>query len=134
MSQNPVDIHVGQKLLLRRNMMNMSQEEVGNAVGVTFQQIQKYEKGANRIGASRLFEIAKILKVNVDYFFDGIEKQAAAQGFAESGQSDFEFQKIENKESMALVRAFNKIESPVVRKRILSMVQSLSAENLSKAD
>lgn len=114
--------------------MNMSQEEVGNAVGVTFQQIQKYEKGANRIGASRLFEIAKILKVNVDYFFDGIEKQAAAQGFAESGQSDFEFQKIENKESMALVRAFNKIESPVVRKRILSMVQSLSAENLSKAD
>ena len=75
---NPVDIHVGGRVRLRRMLLGMSQEKLGESLGLTFQQIQKYEKGANRIGASRLFELARILGVNVQYFF---EELAGQEGF-----------------------------------------------------
>ena len=126
MSNHPVDAHVGKRLLLRRNTLGMSQEEVGSAVGVTFQQVQKYERGANRIGAGRLHDLAKILRVSVSYFYEGYEAASGKPGFAEDNIADFEYQKLDNRESLALVRAFNRIDNPVVRKKLLSFVDSLT--------
>lgn len=129
MSGHPVDAHVGKRLRLRRNLLGMSQEALGKAVGLTFQQVQKYEKGTNRIGAGRLFDFAKILSVPIAYFFEGLEEGATAKGFAENEASDFEYEDMSNKESMALIRAFNKVSDPQVRKRILGLVKSLADEN-----
>ncbi len=89
---NPVDIHVGARLRFRRNLVGMSQEQLGRATGLTFQQIQKYERGANRMGASRLFQIARILDVPVSWFFDemsqGVVESPRLRGFGESGQKN----------------------------------------------
>jgi len=87
---NPIDIHVGSRVRLRRTMMSMSQEKLGEQLGITFQQIQKYEKGANRIGASRLQEIASILQTPVSFFFEDAPNTAAHQGgFSESGSTNY---------------------------------------------
>src|SRR6202022_4033823 len=78
---NPTDIHVGARVRLRRTLLGMSQEKLGNAVGLTFQQIQKYERGANRIGASRLYDMASVLDVPVQFFFDEMPAEPAAEGY-----------------------------------------------------
>lgn len=127
-SPNPIDIHVGSRVRLRRMMLGMSQERLGENLGITFQQIQKYEKGSNRIGASRLQHIATILKVPVSFFFEdapGTPEEAA--GFAESSHSyvvDF----LSSSEGLSLNKAFVRIRDSKVRRRVVDLVQSLAGE------
>ncbi len=126
---HPVDIHVGKRLRLRRSMLGMSQEALGDAIGVTFQQIQKYERGINRIGSSRLYEFAKVMNVPVSFFFEEFTKPveaAEAYGFAEDEAPAFEQDKLNSKETMALVRAYYEIEDPAVRKKVLGLIKALS--------
>jgi transcriptional regulator with XRE-family HTH domain len=128
-SPNPIDIHVGSRVRLRRMMLGMSQEKLGEALGITFQQIQKYEKGTNRIGASRLQHIATVLKVPVSFFFeDAPGTPAEAAGFAEQPHSyvvDF----LSSSEGLSLNKAFVRIKDPRVRRRIVDLVQSLSSDD-----
>jgi transcriptional regulator with XRE-family HTH domain len=139
MEAHPVDIQVGKKLRLRRTILGRSQEEVGAAVGVTFQQIQKYERGLNRIGASRLYEFAKLLGVDVLYFYSGIEEPDSANpsqivSLAEES-SPFEYEAIiDNKEVLALVRAYYDIPTLQVRKKMLSLIKSLGASKDLETD
>lgn len=130
MEAHPVDIHVGKKLRSRRTILGKSQEEIGTAVGITFQQIQKYERGLNRIGSSRLYEFAKLLGVGVGYFFEGIENESKnADGnvsvFAEDSTS-FEHEVLDNKEVLSVVRAYFGISNPSVRKKMLALMKSMS--------
>jgi transcriptional regulator with XRE-family HTH domain len=130
---HPVDIHVGRRLRLRRTILGMSQEAIGNAIGVTFQQIQKYERGINRMGASRLFDFAKTLSVPVSYFFEGygdeIADDANAFGMAEDAAPAFEHESVSSRETMDVVRAYYKIKNPAVRKRIVELIRAVSEEN-----
>jgi transcriptional regulator with XRE-family HTH domain len=118
---HPVDIHVGERLKVRRVSLGMSQEHLGEAVGVTFQQIQKYERGLNRIGSSRLYEFSQLLSVPVSYFFDKVGN--VAEGvlprdiLAQSGQR--------NKEVLTLVRSYDKIQDVALRKKLLALVKTL---------
>jgi len=129
---NPVDIHVGGRVRLRRMLLGMSQEKLGEHLGLTFQQVQKYEKGANRIGASRLFELARILGVGVQFFFEdlpgqgaGAENGEAAPGFAEAGGEDHLAEFLSSREGIELNRAFLRISDAKSRRAILDLVRSL---------
>jgi transcriptional regulator with XRE-family HTH domain len=129
-----VDGHVGSRVRLRRMLIGMSQEKLGELLGLTFQQVQKYEKGANRIGASRLYDISTILGVPVSYFFDDLSsehgvKRANGHGApadVDAGPYMMEF--VSSAEGFQLVRAFTKITDPRVRKRMLELVKSLTGE------
>ena len=129
MEPHPVDIHVGRRLRSRRTILGMSQEEIGESVGITFQQVQKYERGLNRIGSSRLYEFSRLLGVGVSYFFEDLStgENGTASGMAE-GSSPFEYEKTNNKEVLSLVRAYYGIKDPQVRKKILSLIKTLSLE------
>lgn len=143
MPPHPVDYYVGRRLRSRRTMLGMSQENLGMAVGVTFQQIQKYERGLNRIGASRLYEFARILDVTVSYFFEdlanhtptahALQELTPHMELAEAGGT-FQYEKLGNKEILTLVRSYYDIEDPQVRKKVLSLIKSLSANALEEAD
>lgn len=131
---NPVDIHVGSRVRLRRTLLGLSQEKLGEAVGLTFQQIQKYERGANRIGASRLFEFSRILDVPVSFFFDDMTERAKvgegrqdAQGLADQPQAPLEPDPLTRRETLELVRAYYRIGDPQVRKRLFELTKSLGA-------
>jgi transcriptional regulator with XRE-family HTH domain len=130
-----VDAHVGSRVRLRRMLIGMSQEKLGELLGLTFQQVQKYEKGANRIGASRLFDISTILGVPVSYFFDDLPNTDAAvrktNGLAAAADVDagpYMMEFVSSAEGFQLVRAFTKITDPRVRKRMLELVKSLTGE------
>lgn len=125
---HPVDTHVGKRLRLRRSMLGMSQDHLGKEIGVTFQQIQKYERGVNRIGSSRLYSFAQILKVPVSYFFEEFEADSSSFGFAE-GNSNYNAEDLDNKETLALVRAYYKIEDPAVRKKVLGLIKAIGLED-----
>ncbi|HBC08806.1 MAG: helix-turn-helix transcriptional regulator [Alphaproteobacteria bacterium] len=131
---NPVDIHVGQRLRLRRTLLGMSQEKLGDAVGLTFQQIQKYERGANRIGASRLYMFSRILDVPVAYFFEELPSQIRThEGQMQIGLSDLPQDALERdpmarRETLELVRAYYAVGNPKVRRRIVDLVRSLGGE------
>ena len=125
---NPVDAHVGSRVRLRRMLLGMSQERLGESMGLTFQQVQKYEKGVNRIGASRLFQISKILDVPVQFFFEeapGFDGQAPA-GTAEGEAFILEF--LNSREGLELNRAFTAIQDPKQRRAVLDLVRALSSE------
>lgn len=124
---NPVDIHVGSRVRLRRTMTGMSQEKLGEHLGITFQQIQKYEKGTNRIGASRLQKISEVMAVPVSFFFDGLSElePAGAAGFSEP-PTEFVNDFTVSSESVQLNRAFTRISDPKVRRRIVDLVRSLA--------
>ena len=126
-SPDPVDIHVGARVRLRRTLLGMSQEKVGKALGLTFQQVQKYERGANRIGSSRLFQLSRILDVPVSFFFDEMapETTRKADGMAEVNKQVFEIDKLSRRETLELVRAYYKITDPAVRKKIFEMVKAV---------
>ena len=139
---HPVDVHVGARMRQRRTLLGMSQEKLGTAVGLTFQQIQKYERGSNRIGSSRLFEFAKVLDVPVSYFFDEMPSNALAgrpmsgrgkKGFGEAA-TPFEQEKdpLIKRETLELVRAYYRITDPRVRKRVFELTKSLA--NAAKSD
>ena len=132
---NPVDIHVGQRLRLRRTLLGLSQEKLGDAVGLTFQQIQKYERGANRIGASRLYLFSRILEVPVSYFFDDMADEIQthegqmAVGLSDQPQEALERDPMARRETLELVRAYYAVGDPKVRRRIVDLVRSLTHEN-----
>jgi transcriptional regulator with XRE-family HTH domain len=125
---NPTDKHVGSRVRMRRMMLGMSQEKLGDALDLTFQQVQKYEKGTNRIGASRLQQIAHILQVPVSFFFEGGPNEAAAaSGGAPSPTyvSDF----LSTADGLALTRAFMRLKDPKLRRRIVELVQQIAGED-----
>lgn len=130
---NPVDIHVGSRVRLRRTLLGLSQEKLGEAVGLTFQQIQKYERGANRIGASRLFEFSRILDVPVSFFFDDMAERArggqglVAMGLADQPPPSLEPDPLTRRETLELVRAYYRISDPQVRKRLFELAKSLGS-------
>jgi transcriptional regulator with XRE-family HTH domain len=124
---NPIDRHVGSRVRMRRMMLKMSQEKLGEALGLTFQQVQKYEKGTNRIGASRLQQIAQVLQVPVSFFFEGAPSQAVSpDGAAPSPSfvSDF----LASAEGLALTKAFMRIKNPKLRRRIVDLVEEMAGE------
>jgi transcriptional regulator with XRE-family HTH domain len=122
---NHVDRHVGSRVRLRRMLLGLSQEKLGDALGLTFQQVQKYEKGTNRIGASRLQQIAQFLKVEIAFFFDGLSGEKQSSGFAEEGTAyvmDF----LNSSEGLQLNRAFARIKDPRVKRRLIALVNALA--------
>ena len=126
---NPVDAHVGSRVRLRRMLLGMSQERLGESMGLTFQQVQKYEKGVNRTGASRLFQISKILDVPVQFFFEEAPYTGdgnAARGMAEPDSEAFILEFLNSREGLELNRAFVKIGDPKVRKSVVDLVRALS--------
>ena len=128
---NPVDVHVGRRLRLRRTLLGMSQEKLGEAIGLTFQQVQKYERGSNRIGASRLFDLSRVLDVPVGFFFEEMSEDVAAQspGRARGQVQPIEFapNPMAKRETLELVRAYYKINDADIRRRLFEMVKALSA-------
>jgi len=138
---NPVDIHVGSRLRLRRTLLGMSQEKLAEALGLTFQQVQKYEKGTNRIGSSRLFDLSRVLDVPVGYFFEDITDEAAASsparrlgGWTELEQESFEVGRdpMAKRETLELVRAYYKIPNATVRMEILELTKLLAASVVNR--
>lgn len=128
-SSSPVDAHVGAKLKTRRNLMGLSQDELASQVDVTYQQVQKYENGMNRIGASRLYEISKVLKVTVGYFFEGLANEEKRQGFAENEQAAFEAGNddiLNRKETYDLIRSYYQIKDVKLRQQILEMAKAMA--------
>ncbi len=123
---NPVDRHVGSRVRLRRQIMNMSQEKLGEELGVTFQQVQKYERGTNRIGAGRLWTLARVLEVPVSFFYEGVNAPGAVGGFAEGDQTPIIDDFLQSSDGVALAQAFSRITDPKVRRRVLELVRSLA--------
>lgn len=128
---NPIDIHVGSRVRLRRMLMGISQEKLGEKLGLTFQQVQKYEKGVNRIGASRLFDLSNVLSVPIQFFYeDAPIAEARAQpasGFAEAAPADssiIEF--LSTREGLELNKAFSRIVDPKTRRAIIELLRSLA--------
>ena len=127
---NPTDIHVGSRIRLRRNMLGMSQEKLGENLGITFQQIQKYEKGTNRVGASRLQAISLIFGVPVGFFFEDIPGQEATgnKGFAEDASTSLAIAFCSSAEGLQLNRAFVRISDQKIRRKIIELVKTLSSD------
>ena len=123
---NPIDVHVGSRVRARRQVLGMSQEKLGNALGLTFQQVQKYEKGTNRVGASRLQHLARILQVSIGHFFEGAPGQLKAKGNAPSSAfvSDF----VTSTEGLTLAKAFTQIKDAKVRHHIVKLVGEIAGD------
>ena len=132
---NPIDQYVGARIRMRRIMLGMSQERLGDAIGLTFQQIQKYEKGTNRIGASRLQQVGHILNVPVEFFFEGAPNQNGTSplvdGFGESVGAGYVTEFMSTNEGIHLMRAFMKIKDPKIRKRIVDLIEVMSGGEAS---
>ncbi len=124
---NKTDVYVGGKVRMRRKMLGMSQEKLGEQLGITFQQVQKYEKGANRIGASRLQAISQILEMPISYFFP--QETAAAGGMGENAQSDYVSDFMMSSEGIELNRAFAQIKDPNLRRKVIDLVRTMAAAN-----
>lgn len=132
-SPNPIDKHVGSRVRMRRMMVNMSQEKLGEKLGITFQQIQKYEKGTNRIGASRLQQIANVLGVPVGFFFEGAPvPDGSAKGFSEAASPAYVSDFLATSDGLALTKAFMKVTDSKVRRRIVDLVEAMAAEQDGK--
>jgi transcriptional regulator with XRE-family HTH domain len=124
---NPIDRHVGSRVRMRRMMLKMSQDKLGEALGLTFQQVQKYEKGTNRIGASRLQQIAQILQVPVAFFFEGAPNDAV-RPVSNATSPDFVADFLASAEGLALTKAFTRIKNPKLRRRIVDLVELIAGE------
>ncbi len=125
---HPIDVHVGSRVRLRRTLLGMSQEKLGEAIGLTFQQVQKYERGANRIGASRLFDLSRVLDVPVSFFFDDAPATDTAPNRLELQKeaAPFEPDPMAKRETLELVRAYFRISNPAVRKRLFELTKSIA--------
>ena len=125
---NPIDVYVGSRVRIRRTMLGVSQEKLGEHLGVSFQQIQKYEKGANRIGASRLQQIAGMLSTPVSFFFEDAPGGASMErsGFAETDSTNYVVDFLSSSEGLQLNRAFLRIKDPKVRRKVVEMVKALA--------
>jgi transcriptional regulator with XRE-family HTH domain len=124
----PTDTHVGARVRMRRMMLSMSQEKLGDGLGLTFQQVQKYEKGTNRIGASRLQHIANILQVPVSFFFEGAPKPSGhhASGMGEAPSPAYVADFLATSDGLALTKEFMRIKSGKLRRRIVELVEQLT--------
>lgn len=122
---DPIDVHVGRRIRDRRRALEISQEKLAEGIGVTFQQVQKYEKGANRVSASKLFQTAGVLQTDISHFFDGLKGQAP--GLAEPG-ADFVFDLMSTAEGQELAALFPRLKRPRVRKQVLALIRSLVEE------
>ncbi len=134
----PIDVHVGARLRQSRTLMGMSQTNLGDVLGVSFQQVQKYENGANRISASRLFDLARVFDVPIEYFFDDIPAAVAASSPAQGGGKakkppSYEPDPMATRETLELVRAYYKITDPEIRKQLFEMTKTLGARS-SRSD
>jgi transcriptional regulator with XRE-family HTH domain len=127
-SPNPVDLHVGTRVRLRRQVLKMSQEKLGDQLGVTFQQVQKYERGANRVGASRLWRMSQVLDVPVSFFYDGLGEDMPATEFGEGDQTPVVYEFINSTDGVSLAMAVSKIKNKAVRRQILELARSLAAD------
>lgn len=121
---DPIDIYVGQRVRARRKMLGLSQTQLGKELGVTFQQVQKYERGTNRIGSSRLFRMATVLDVPVSYFFEGAETQLPGY---EEGLNAMDGSVFERQETQELVEAYYRIADPRIRKKVLGLARLLAS-------
>ena len=127
---NPIDRHVGSRVRMRRMMLSMSQEKLGDGLGLTFQQVQKYEKGTNRIGASRLQQISHILQVPVAFFFEGAPHvQGQSDGMKEAPSPAYVADFLATSEGLALTKAFMRIKEPKVRRRIVDLVKQIAGDD-----
>lgn len=127
---NPVDIHVGARVRLRRTLLGLSQEKLGEAIGLTFQQVQKYERGANRVGASRLYDLSRVLDVPVSFFFDDMPDEISSKSVHERREMSespdpFDNDPMNRRETLELVRAYYRITDPNQRKKIFELVKSM---------
>ena len=128
---NPIDKHVGSRVRMRRMMLGMSQEKLGDALGLTFQQVQKYEKGTNRIGASRLQQISQILKVPVAFFFEGAPHLAGGpvpEGIEHAPSPAYVSDFLATSDGLSLTKAFMRIPDAKLRRRIVDLVQQIAGE------
>lgn len=123
---HPIDQHVGARVKLRRMILGMSQDSLGKSLGLTFQQIQKYEKGVNRIGASRLFELSELLEVPIQFFYDDYGSGDGPHGFAEPDAAEAFMELVNSPEGVQLCRYFAEISDPKVRKRVLDLVKTIA--------
>jgi len=132
---HPVDVHVGSRVRLRRTMLGMSQEKLGEAVGLTFQQIQKYERGANRIGCSRIFQFSRILDVPVAFFFqdmpadalsEKLKRSVSENGLSDHKQAELDDDPLSRQETLELVRAYYRIQDVKIRKRLFDLLRSMA--------
>jgi len=127
---NPIDVHVGLRVRLRRTLLGMSQEKLGQAIGLTFQQVQKYERGANRIGASRLFDLARVLDVPVSYFFEEMEASLGGKpgdkGMSEPPAEPYQAEPVMKRETLELVRAYLRIGDPLLRRRVFELAKAIA--------
>ncbi len=130
---NPVDVHVGARVRVRRKLLGMTQTKLGDALGLTFQQVQKYERGTNRISASKLFKLSQLFDVPVEYFFEEIPPGVTASSQATKGRGEakkppsYEPNPMHRRETLELVRAYYKIEDADVRKQVYEMTKALGA-------
>ena len=128
----PIDVHVGARLRRRRTLSGMSQTTLGDAIGLTYQQVQKYENGANRISASRLFDLSRMFDVPVQFFFDDMPKAVAASSPAQGGGKakkllSYEPNPMTTRETLELVRAYYKITDPEIRRRLRELTKAIGA-------
>lgn len=127
---SPIDVHVGTRIRLRRTLLGMSQERLGDALGLTFQQVQKYERGVNRVGASRLFDLSRVLDVPISFFFDDMPDTLSGTaarrnaGFTD-GQDAVGDDTMSRRETLELVRAYYRIGDPALRKKVFELIKSM---------
>ena len=131
---SPIDVHVGSRVRLRRMLLGMSQERLGDALGLTFQQVQKYERGVNRVGASRLFDLSRVLDVPISFFFDDMPDSLSGSFGGQSGRRSSSFtdqtegfgdDTLNRRETLELVRAYYRITDPAIRKRVFDLIKSM---------
>ncbi len=132
---SPVDVHVGGRIRLRRTLLGMSQERLGEALGLTFQQVQKYERGANRVSASRLFDLSRVLDVPISFFYDDMPEEIggpglgsrAPGGFADAQDAFGQDEALHRRETLELVRAYYRIADPALRRRIFDLIKTMGS-------
>jgi transcriptional regulator with XRE-family HTH domain len=133
---SPVDVHVGSRIRLRRTLLGMSQERLGEALGLTFQQVQKYERGANRVSASRLFDLARVLDVPISFFYDDMPEEIGGAapssrsartpgGFADAQDPFGHDEAMHRRETLELVRAYYRIADPAIRRRLFDLIKTM---------
>jgi transcriptional regulator with XRE-family HTH domain len=125
---NPVDVYVGSRIRMRRNMLAMSQESLATSIRLTFQQVQKYEKGVNRVGASRLQQIATALQVPPSFFFEGVSGTPDEKGAASAPSPNYVSEFLSTADGLALVKAFARIDNAKLRRTIVELVQQINPE------
>lgn len=144
---NPVDVHVGNRIRLRRTILGYSQQFMARKLGLTFQQVQKYEKGCNRVGASRLWDISRVLKVPMDFFFEDMDKSVESQSpmmlmmpdneeasMLSEDVDDMDLDPMKREETLELVRAYYRISNRKIAKNLFDLIVSMSKSNSTMAD